>query len=271
MPDPLEELAEARASGTDPQTDTPPPAEPEGQAPEPVHPILERFGGDVNKLADAYANADSFIGRQGSEMGQRISALEQELMAAQTQQQPEPIAQPQQNDWPDLTTEQFAQWMEDDPMAASAYMSAKTVEAYKGEIERLLNERLSPVERNLGQNTATQVADGLRRGLGNDVVDRNMQMLQREIKADPGLLQGDPASVYKRLRRIVTDAEWERGQGRATVAPRETIPGPYVEGGSNGRPPTQSEPEVPLEEQIKQALLAEQPDRDPIFGATRRP
>lgn len=270
--DPLEGVADQIFSGTTPETEEG--AEPqeqveEGQQPEPSHPILERFGGDVNKLAEAYANADAFIGRQGSEMGQRIQALEEALTAAQQPPEQEYAQDPQQ-DWPDLSQEQFAQWMEDDPMAASAYMSAKTVEAYRSEIERTIDQRLGPVERNIGQNTAVTVADALRKSLGNDVIDRNMDMLQREMKADKTLLQGEQTQVYKRLRRIVTDAEWERGQVRATQATRGQ-PGPHVEGGSNGRPPTQSEPEITLEEQVRQALLEDQPKKDPIFGATRRP
>lgn len=197
------------------------------------HPILTRFGGDVQKALDAYQQLDAEYGRQGDRLGKQVQSLEQQLaqiQAAQEQQQPyEP-----DNQNVDMPLDQLQEWFDQNPAQATAYLIAQGQQMMADQLETRLNERLAPLEVNVGRTTASTLVEGLNKSLGPDVVARNSEVLVELQKTDPDFFKGDPAVVFSRMRTAVLAAEHERaprGASNGATAPG----GVEVEGGSSGR------------------------------------
>lgn len=108
--------------------------------------VLDRYGGDLGKALQALAEKDSFIGRQGNEMGELRSELAALREAVMQVQQPPQFVGPYVNDLDenpkallaeamergDQQTVQLAleAWGEEEPFAAAAFlMHLQTIQA----------------------------------------------------------------------------------------------------------------------------------------------
>lgn len=271
--DPLEALAAAEA-GTDES-----PTEPEAEAPqEPEQPagVLEtRFGGDVNQLERSYTELEQHLGRQGNELGKKVQALEAQLQQYTTApQEPEAEYAPDEQ-WPDMTYDQFQEWMETDTPGATTYLVNKAVEIegarIRAEYQKELETRLKPVESQVQSEAANTVAAGLKRTFGNDTVERYTPLIQEKVAKRPDLLRGDPRDVYENMKQIIATAEWERGHA---PQPNGTRPNPepvHIEGGSQGRPPDAvGEQDLTPEEALFAEMTQTRIERD-AFGNPKRP
>ena len=49
----------------------------------PDHPVLARFGGDVQKALDAYQELDRIFGQEGHRLGQTVAQLQDQLAELQ--------------------------------------------------------------------------------------------------------------------------------------------------------------------------------------------
>lgn len=270
--DPLEALAAAEA-GTEES-----PQEPEAEAPQaPEQPagVLEtRFGGDVNQLERSYQELEQHLGRQGNELGKKVQALEQEL---QRRNEPVPEAEPEYDEgqWPDMGYDQFRDWMDTDQTEATAYLVNKAVEIaearIRSEYKQELETRFNPLESKIQNEAADTVASGLKRKFGEATVTRYMPLLQAELEKHPEMLRGETKDVYTNMKRIITDAEWERGQA-APQSSNGQAPAPvHIEGGSQGRPvDAVGEQELTPGEALYQELTSTRIERD-LFGNPKRP
>jgi len=241
------------------------------------HPIVQsRFGGDVQAALDAYGQLDREYGQQGQRMGQRISELESTLSQLQEQTtvgDPEPT---QQGDggWqlPDVTVDQLQEWFDNDPAQATAYLVAQGQQMILDQINQTIDQRLKPVESQVGRTTATSLMDGLKKAVGEDAVARNASTLLAMQKDDPAYFQGDPAVVFKRMKMAVLAADAENGvqrgasNGAATPAPADVA----VMGGSQGRNPSADDQPLSPGDEFKQALLDLQGEERDAFGNPRR-
>jgi hypothetical protein len=232
---------------------------PEGAAPI-EHPVLGRFGGDVRKALDAYAQLDSEYGRQGDRLGKQVSDLQAQLDALQSQQTPE-------YEGPDMGIDQLREWYETDPLQASAYLMDQNNQMLLGQIQQALDQRLTPVEQSVGRTTARDHVENLKTALGQDVVARNAQVLVDLRQDDPDLFQGDPQKVFNRMKTAVLAAEAQNGASqRRASQDGGAATDVAVEGGSRGRNPQQlANEQLSPEEEFISEMDAGTVQRD-VFG-----
>lgn len=230
------------------------------------HPILTRFGGDMGKALDAYQQLDAEYGRQGDRLGKQVQNLEAQLAQIQAAQDEYQQA-PEQDQTIDMPLDQLQEWFDQNPAQATAYLIAQGQQMMADQLDAKLNERLAPLEVNVGRTTASTLVEGLKTDLGSDVVGRNAEVLVELQKTDPGLFKGDPAVVFSRMRTAVLAAEHQRAPRGASNG--ATTPGVEVEGGSNGRnlQPGSGEDD-PAAEFLKQ--MEEHVGNKDIFGNTIR-
>lgn len=251
--DPLDEAAAAFAG-----TATEEPEEQGGVEPEPVQASIlqDRFGGDGEKAAQAWAEANQHLGRQGSELGQRAAAAEarlQELEAqiAQSQQQPQQDeGYYDEDDIPNLTPEQMQQWMMDKPEEATAFIVGIGQRQTEQRLLAIMDERLAPFQDRAVKSDAELIATSLEKEFGKQTLDEYKNVIDQEVKRDPMLLQGEANVVFQRLKRTVTNAQWERSRATGKGTPTPPRADTRVEGGSSGRPSPAGEVELSPEEQL---------------------
>lgn len=221
------------------------------------HPVLTRFGGDVQKALDAYQQLDREYGQQGDRLGKQVAALEAQLSELQMNLEPEPQnGGGPQNGLPDMPLDQLQEWFDENPAQATAFLIAQGQEMLLAQIDERLNERLTPIETNVGRTTASTVMDGLKKALGDDVVARNAQSLVDLQKSDPGFFKGDPQQVFQRMKTAVLAAEHEAGRGASTNGAAASKKDVAVEGGSSGRNPQNGTTEGSGDPEIDEFLAA---------------
>jgi hypothetical protein len=229
------------------------------------HPILTRFGGDVQKALDAYQQLDAEYGRQGDRLGKQVQSLESQLaqiQAAQEQYQ----QMPEQDENIDMPLDQLQEWFDQNPAQATAYLIAQGQQMVLDQLDTKLNERLAPLEVNVGRTTASTLVEGLKSDLGNDMVARNAEVLVELQKTDPGFFKGDPAVVFSRMRTAVLAAEHQRApRGASNGATTQSV---EVEGGSSGRNLQSGGGEDDEAAEFKAAMLERAGTLD-IFGNTK--
>lgn len=246
---------------------------PEGQAAAPTdHPVLQRFGGDVQKALDAYQQLDSAFGRQGNDLGKRIADLESQLAESQ-QFQGEPPPTDPQTGMPQLDLEQLRAWFDEDPAQATAYLVAQGQQMMLDQIDQRLDSRLKPVEDATGRTAASTLVEGLKKALGSEMVERNAEVLMSLREKDPAFFQGDMPVVFQRMKTAVLAAEMERGgpapQRSASNGAAAAAGNVAVEGGSGGRN-LRDEGVKTEDEQFVEALQTTGiADRD-VFGNPKR-
>lgn len=268
--DPLE-----AALGGDPAPEPPAagtPSQGAAQTTQLDHPVLNRFGGDITKALDAYQNLDREYGQQGQRLGQEIQALRGEMDQMREQNIPEPpnsggVA------LPDMSVDQLQAWFEEDPAQATAFLIAQGQQMTLEMINQTLDQRLAPVESQVGRTTATSLVDGLKKAVGEDVVARNADVLVELQRTDPAFFQGDPTVVFQRMKMAVLAADDGSGQrgasnGAATQTGGDPAPADVtVMGGSQGRNPSDGGGgDLSPGEEFRAALIAAQGEKRDAFG-----
>ena len=272
MPDPLETALggqEPEPSGTD--GGTPDPGAPSDPSQHPV--VQSRFGGDVQKALDAYAQLDREFGQQGQRLGQQVQDLQEQLAILQERPYPEP--EPDEGGYedsgiPDMGIDQLREWSETNPADAAAYLVAQghqmTVQQLKAEFQAELDSRLKPVEVNVGRTTATNLVDGLKQALGNEMVSKNADVLVGLQKTDPDFFKGDPQVVFQRMKTAVLAADYERGGRRAEPNGSATPQSAGVMGGSQGRNPQSANEDLSEAEEFLAAMQDPEGGKRDIVG-----
>jgi hypothetical protein len=235
------------------------------------HPVLTRFGGDVQKALDAYQELDRSFGQEGHRLGQTVAQLQDQIAALQSQSQPgEPDPQYGQPQMPDMSIDDMRRWFDENPADATAYLVTQGQMMLLDQIKADMDERLKPLEVNVGRTTATSLVDGLKSDLGNEVVSRNVDALVALQKDDPDLYKGDPQIVFKRMRMAVLAADAEKGNQRGASNGAAASKDVAVMGGSQGRNPQANDGELDPAEEFKNELISTgTADRD-IFGNPKR-
>jgi hypothetical protein len=260
-------------------TEESPPDEPQAEAETPEQPagvLQTRFGGDVHQLERSYQELEQHLGRQGNELGKKVQALEAELNRRnEPEPEPEYAYDEDSSQWPDMSYDQFQEWMETDTAGASTYLVNKAVELssaqIRAELQKEMDERIKPIASHVETEAANSVASGLKKTFGADVVQRNQELLAAEVERQPGLLRGDAKEIYQNMKRIIATAEWERGNapqnGNGQPAPEPV----HIEGGSQGRPvDAAGEQDLTPGEQLFHELTSTRIERD-AFGNPKRP
>jgi len=261
VPDPLEDAlggGEPEPNATD--GGTPPAGAPSDPSQHPV--VQSRFGGDVQKALDAYGELDRAYGQQGQQLGQQVQALQEQLAALQEAQlrQPEPDegGYEENGGIPDMGIDQLREWFDTNPADAAAYLVAQghqmTVQQLKAEFQAELDSRLKPVEVNVGRTTATNLVDGLKKALGDEMVAKNTDVLVSLQKSDPDFFKGDPQVVFQRMKTAVLAADYERGGRRADPNGSATPQSAGVMGGSQGRNPQSANEDLSEAEEFLAAM-----------------
>lgn len=274
MPDPLEDAlggGEPEPNATDAGT-----AEPAAAFDPSQHQVVQtRFGGDVQKALDAYASLDREFGQQGQRLGQQVQALEQQIAALQEQRQPEPEEPPaggyDDQQLPDMGVDQLREWIENEPADAMAYLLAQSNQMLRAqmqaEMQAQFDARLKPIEATTGRQAASSLVDGLKKAVGDDVVARNVDVLQGLMKTDPDLFKADPQLVFQRTKAAVLAADAERGgTRRAAQNGAAATPDVAVMGGSQGRNPQSATDEPTEAEEFVAAMLDTADGRRDIVG-----
>jgi hypothetical protein len=252
VPDPLEDAL----GGTEPEPTAPDAgtAEPAAAFDPSQHAVVQsRFGGDVQKALDAYAELDRAYGQQGQQLGQQVQALEQQLAALQERsQEPEPF-EGGQDGMPDMSLDQLREWFEENPADAAAFLIAQGHQMTMAQMKAELDERLKPVEVNVGRTTASSLVDGLKKAVGEEMVQRNAETLVQLQKTDPDFFKGDPQVIFQRMKTAVLAADYERNGGRRAAPAAATDVA--VMGGSKGRNPQSAPEELSEAEEFVAAML----------------
>lgn len=233
------------------------------------HPVLSRFGGDVQKALDAYQELDRSFGQEGHRLGQTVAELQDQLAQLQAQQpQPDDESYGEPPQTANMSLEQLQEWFETNPAHAAAYLISEGQAMTMAQVEQLLDRRLQPLEVNVGRTTATTLVDGLKSDLGADVVGRNVDVLVKLQKEDPDTFKGDPQLVYKRMRTAVLAADAEKGnqRGASNGAATQDV---AVMGGSQGRNPGANDGELDPAEEFLKEMTSTVTERD-IFGNAKK-
>jgi hypothetical protein len=205
------------------------------------HPMLTKFGGDINKALDAYQSLESTFGQEGHRLGQTVAeqqaelaAVQEQLAALQSQQDPGMYGEVPQT--ANMSLEQLRQWFDESPADAAAYLISEGQAMTMAQMKAEIDERLKPLEVNVGRTTASSLVDGLKSMLGDDVVARNVDTLVQLQKTDPTFFQADPQLVLQRMKTAVLAADSEKGnqRGASNGAATQDV---AVMGGSQGRNP----------------------------------
>lgn len=264
--DPLEAALGGDSTPEPPAAGTPPQGA--AQTTELDHPVLSRFGGDIAKALDAYDHLDREFGQQGQRLGQEIQALRGELDQLR-QRDPEPPQNSGGMALPDMSVDQLTTWFEDDPAQATAYLIAQGQQMMLEQINATLDQRLKPVESQVGRSTATSLVDGLKKAVGEDVVARNADALVDLQRTDPAFFQGDPTVVFQRMKTAVLAADYEKGQRGASNGAATQTGKPAdvaVMGGSGGRNPSDGGEALSPGDEFRQALISAQGQERDAFG-----
>lgn len=237
------------------------------------HPALSRFGSGpeaVRKALDAYQELQTSYGQDGHRLGQTVAQLQDQLAELQAAQQqpdaPDDYGQPQM---PNMEIDQLRQWFDENPADATAYLVTQGQMMLLEQIESRMDERLKPIETNVGRTTASSLVDGLKSMLGDDVVGRNVDTLVALQKSDPAFFQADPQLVLQRMKTAVLAADYEKGnqRGASNGAATQDV---AVMGGSQGRNPQANDGDLDPAEEFKRELLATGGGEIDAFGNRRR-
>ncbi len=232
------------------------------------HPVLNRFGGDVQKALDAYQELDRAFGQEGHRLGQTVADLQDQLAELQSQQPQPEQSYGEQPQTANMSLEQLQEWFETNPAHAAAYLISEGQAMTMAQVEEMLDRRLQPIETNVGRTTASNLVEGLNKAIGADVVSRNQETLVALQKGDPAFFQGDPQLVFQRMKMAVLAADAEKGnqRGASNGAATQDV---AVMGGSQGRNPGAADGDLNPAEEFKREMLASATEFD-IFGNAKR-
>ena len=112
---------------------------------------------------------------------------------------------------PNMEIDQLRQWFDENPADATAYLVTQGQMMLLEQLEAKMDERLKPIETNVGRTTASSLVDGLKSMLGDDVVGRNVDTLVALQKTDPSFFQADPQLVLQRMKALCLPLTPRRG------------------------------------------------------------